>query len=61
MAVNHGVVYLLNGSEAYQRLSWEALKKSINGLVNKVCKQRLTVKCTLYFPPLLFLLLEHSV
>lgn len=23
-------------SEAYQRLSWEALKKSINGLVNKV-------------------------
>ena len=23
-------------SVAYQRLSWEALKKSINGLVNKV-------------------------
>jgi pre-mRNA-splicing factor CWC22 len=23
-------------SEAYQRLAWEALKKSINGLINKV-------------------------
>ena len=23
--------------EPYQRLSWEALKKSLNGLVNKVC------------------------
>ena len=23
-------------SEAYQRIAWEALKKSINGLVNKV-------------------------
>jgi hypothetical protein len=23
-------------SEAYQRMSWEALKKSINGLINKV-------------------------
>lgn len=29
------VVSLLH-SEAYQRLSWEALKKSINGLINKV-------------------------
>lgn len=24
------------GSEAYQRLSWEALRKSINGLINKI-------------------------
>lgn len=23
--------------EAYQRVTWDALKKSINGLVNKVC------------------------
>ena len=23
-------------SEPYQRLAWEALKKSINGLINKV-------------------------
>ena len=23
-------------SEAFQRLAWEALKKSINGLINKV-------------------------
>ena len=23
-------------SEPYQRLTWEALKKSINGLINKV-------------------------
>ncbi|KAG1440057.1 hypothetical protein G6F56_012060 [Rhizopus delemar] len=25
-----------NSSEAYQRITWEALKKSINGLINKV-------------------------
>ena len=24
-------------SMAYQRIAWEALKKSVNGLVNKVC------------------------
>ena len=24
-------------SVAYQKLAWEALKKSINGLINKVC------------------------
>lgn len=24
-------------SNEYQRMSWEALKKSINGLINKVC------------------------
>lgn len=25
------------GSEQYQRLTWQALKKSLNGLINKVC------------------------
>lgn len=29
-------------SVAYQRIAWEALKKSINGLVNKVCLQRVS-------------------
>ena len=29
-------------SEAYQRLTWDALKKSINGLVNKVNTTNLT-------------------
>ena len=28
-------------SEAYQRMSWESLKKSINGLINKVCLRAL--------------------
>jgi len=31
------------GSEAYQRLAWEALKKSINGLINKVNSPNIAV------------------
>lgn len=34
LCINNSL-YLCN-SLAYQRMSWEALKKSINGLVNKV-------------------------
>ena len=30
-------------SEAYQRLAWEALKKSINGLINKVNSPNIAV------------------
>lgn len=29
-------IFLFWFSEAYQRIAWEALKKSINGLINKV-------------------------
>ena len=32
-------------SEAYQRLAWEALKKSINGLINKVNSPNIAVIC----------------
>lgn len=28
-------------SQEYQRITWEALKKSINGLINKVGKKKL--------------------
>eukprot|EP00092_Neocalanus_flemingeri_P067385 GFUD01082237.1.p1 GENE.GFUD01082237.1~~GFUD01082237.1.p1 ORF type:complete len:1070 (+),score=390.09 GFUD01082237.1:55-3264(+) len=31
------------GSEAYQRLAWEALKKSVNGLINKVNSPNIAV------------------
>ena len=35
------ILYLSLFSLAYQRMSWEALKKSINGLINKVIKMLL--------------------
>ena len=34
--------FLFVCSEAFQRLSWEALKKSINGLINKVNVSNIT-------------------
>jgi len=42
-------------SEQYQRLTWDALKKSINGLINKVCSHFLifTVATTAHHATLL--------
>lgn len=37
------IQFVIDFSEAYQRLSWEALKKSINGLVNKVYMNKLEI------------------
>src|SRR4051812_47039547 len=30
---------------AFQRAAWEALRKSINGLINKVCRDRNRANC----------------
>jgi pre-mRNA-splicing factor CWC22 len=40
-------------SAEYQRMSWEALKKSINGLVNKVTKPNISGIAFFTFLPLL--------
>lgn len=35
-------------SPEYQRLSWDALRKSINGMINKVCRRKFNVHFSIY-------------
>lgn len=54
------IQFVIDFSEAYQRLSWEALKKSINGLVNKVYMNKLEItkimNCLIFLSILILLL-----